>query len=172
MLFRMMQYLREALTVFERLRNILEEGQARFRVIEHPAEGNSHKVAEIRGTEVGQGAKAMLCKVADAPGRFVLAVLPGDERVDFAKVAAAVGARKVKLADAADAEAATGCVIGSIPPFSFDPSIRLVVDPQLLARYREVAFNAGRLDASIVLDGDDYRRLAQPLLADIRKESA
>ncbi|OQS09459.1 hypothetical protein B0T37_14380 [Chromobacterium violaceum] len=158
--------------MFERLRKMLEAGDARFRVIEHPAEGNSHKVAEIRGTEVGQGAKAMLCKVADAPGQFVLAVLPGDERVDFAKVAAAVGARKVKLADAADAEAATSCVIGAIPPFSFDPSIRLVADPQLLARYREIAFNAGRLDASIVLDGDDYRRLARPLLADIRKESA
>ncbi|WP_407923599.1 YbaK/EbsC family protein [Chromobacterium paludis] len=120
----------------------------------------------------GQGAKAMLCRVADEAGLFVLAVLPGDERVDFAKVAAAVGARKVGLADAADAEAATGCVIGSIPPFSFHPSIRLVVDPQLLARYGEIAFNAGRLDAPMVLYSEDYRRLARPLLADIRKEQA
>ncbi|POA98561.1 hypothetical protein C2134_11180 [Chromobacterium sinusclupearum] len=158
--------------MFERLRQMLEDGAACFRVIEHPAEGNSRMVAEIRDTEVGQGAKAMLCRVADAPGQFVLAVLPGDERVDFSKVAAAVGARKVKLADAADAEAATGCVIGSIPPFSFDPAIRLVVDPQLLARYGEIAFNAGRLDASMVLDCDDYLRLAKPLLADIRKEPA
>ncbi|AUH52270.1 hypothetical protein CXB49_16345 [Chromobacterium sp. ATCC 53434] len=157
--------------MFERLRQWLEAGGARFRVVEHPAEGGSHAVAALRGTEIGQGAKAMLCRVVDAPGHYVLAVLPGDERVDFAKVAAAVGARKVKLADAADAEAVTGCVIGSIPPFSFDPAIRLVADPQLLARYREIAFNAGRLDASIVLDGDDYRRLAQPLLADIRKEA-
>ncbi|OHX15015.1 YbaK/prolyl-tRNA synthetase associated domain-containing protein [Chromobacterium sphagni] len=153
--------------MFERLQRLLAEGGARYRVIAHPAEGNSHKVAEIRGTEVGQGAKAMLCRVRDAPGQFVLAVLPGDERVDFNKVAAAVGARKVKLADAADAEQATGCAIGSIPPFSFDPAIRLVVDRQLLARYGEIAFNAGRLDASIVLNGDDYRRLAQPMLADI-----
>nr|WP_196782574.1 YbaK/EbsC family protein [Chromobacterium paludis] len=114
----------------------------------------------------------MLCRVADEAGLFVLAVLPGDERVDFAKVAAAVGARKVGLADAADAEAATGCVIGSIPPFSFHPSIRLVVDPQLLARYGEIAFNAGRLDAPMVLYSEDYRRLARPLLADIRKEQA
>ncbi|KUM02645.1 YbaK/prolyl-tRNA synthetase associated domain-containing protein [Chromobacterium subtsugae] len=158
--------------MFERLRQLLTAGGARYRVIEHPAEGNSRKVADVRGTEAGQGAKAMLCKVADQTGQFVLAVLPGDERVDFAKVAAAIGARKVKLADAAEVEAATGCVIGSIPPFSFSPVIRLVVDPQLLARYSEIAFNAGRLDASIVLNGDDYRRLAQPLLADIRKESA
>ncbi len=158
--------------MFECLRKMLEAENAFFRVIEHPAEGNSHKVAEIRGTEVGQGAKAMLCRLADEAGQFVLAVLPGDERVDFAKVAVAVGARKVKLAGAADAEAATGCVIGAIPPFSFDPAIRLVVDPQLLARYREIAFNAGRLDASMVLDSGDYLRLAKPLLADIRKEPA
>lgn len=158
--------------MFQRLHRMLADGDARFRVMEHAAEGNSHKVAEIRGTEVGQGAKAMLCRLADEAGQFVLAVLPGDERVDFAKVAAAVGARKVRLADAVDAEAATGCVIGAIPPFSFDPAIRLVVDPQLLARYREIAFNAGRLDASMVLDSDDYLRLAKPLLADIRKEPA
>ena len=42
-----------------------------------------------------------------------------------------------------------------------------MVDPQLLARHKEIAFNAGRLDTSIVLNADDYERIAVPLLADI-----
>ena len=42
-----------------------------------------------------------------------------------------------------------------------------MVDPQLLARHKEIAFNAGRLDTSIVLNADDYERIATPLLADI-----
>jgi len=31
-------------------------------------------------------------------------------------------------------------------------------------RFGEIAFNAGRLDRSIVLDSTDYMRIARPLL--------
>ncbi|KAB0685746.1 YbaK/prolyl-tRNA synthetase associated domain-containing protein, partial [Burkholderia territorii] len=34
---------------------------ARFRVLDHPAEGKSDVIAAIRGTRPEQGAKAMLC---------------------------------------------------------------------------------------------------------------
>ena len=49
--------------VFQRLVSLLDSHQARYRVIFHPAEGQSARVAEIRGTEPGQGAKAMLCSL-------------------------------------------------------------------------------------------------------------
>jgi len=156
--------------VFNRLESLLLAEKARFRVIRHPAEGNSERVASIRGTQVSQGAKAMLCRPRDRAGTLVLAVLPGDRKVDFRKVAQAVGSKKVSLASPDEAAAATGCVIGAIPPFSFTPDIRLVVDPQLLARHEEIAFNAGRLDTSIVLNSADYARIAAPLLADISAE--
>jgi Ala-tRNA(Pro) deacylase len=48
--------------------------------------------------------------------------------------------------------------------FSFNPQVRLVVDPALVERFAEIAFNAGRLDRSIVLDSADYVRVARPLL--------
>ncbi len=157
--------------MFDRLESLLKEENARFRVIRHPAEGNSERVAAIRGTQVSQGAKAMLCQARDQAGTLVLAVLPGDRKVDFRKVAQAVGSKKVSLASPDEASAATGCVIGAIPPFSFTTDIRLVVDPQLLARHAEIAFNAGRLDTSIVLNAADYARIAAPLLADISANS-
>ena len=157
--------------VFDRLESLLRDENARFRVIRHPAEGNSERVAAIRGTQVGQGAKAMLCRAKDQQGALILAVLPGDRKVDFRKVAQAVGSKKVSLASPDEATATTGCVIGAIPPFSFTPEIRLVVDPQLLARHDEIAFNAGRLDTSIVLNAADYARIAAPLLADISADS-
>jgi len=50
---------------FEALVSLLEADAARFRVIEHPAEGRSELVAQIRGTAPGQGAKAMLCRSKD-----------------------------------------------------------------------------------------------------------
>ena len=153
--------------MFERIDILLRESGARYRVIRHPAEGSSERVAQVRGTQVSQGAKAMLCRVKELPGQLVLAILPGDRKVDFRKVAQAVGGKKASFASPEEATTRTGCAIGAIPPFSFSPDIRLVVDPQLLARHKEIAFNAGRLDTSIVLNADDYERIAVPLLADI-----
>lgn len=50
--------------VLERLTTLFTEGGAHFRVIHHPAAGqSSQSVAEIRGTELGQSAKALCCTV-------------------------------------------------------------------------------------------------------------
>ena len=157
--------------LFEKLDELLRESNARYRVIRHCAEGTSEKVAEIRGTLPSQGAKAMLCRIKDKSDFLVLAVLPGDQKVDFKKIAQAVGGKKASFASQEEAIEKTGCAIGAIPPFSFSSKIRLVVDPQLLSRHEEIAFNAGRLDTSIVLNSADYQRIATPLLASISAEN-
>jgi Ala-tRNA(Pro) deacylase len=152
------------ISMFEQLTALLQRENAQFRVIDHPAEGKSNLVARIRGTSPGQGAKAMLCKSRDAAGTLVLAVLPGDRKLDFKKVAQAVGIKRATLATAEEAMQETGCQIGAIPPFSFSPSIKLVVDPELVNSYDEIAFNAGSLDRSIVLNSRDFVRITQPIL--------
>ena len=48
---------------FEKLIALLEAQHARYRVVEHPTAGKSEEVAKIRGTALGQGAKALVCKV-------------------------------------------------------------------------------------------------------------
>ena len=153
--------------MFEQLTALLEGKRAGFRVISHPAEGKSDLVAQLRGTAPGQGAKAMLCKIKEAPDVLILAVLPGDRKLDFKKVAQAFGFKQATFAAPEEAMRETGCVIGAIPPFSFSPRIKLVVDPELVETYDEIAFNAGRLDRSIVLNAEDYVRIAAPLLQPI-----
>ena len=151
--------------MFDKLNELLLREKARFRVINHPAEGSSQKVAALRGTLPGQGAKAMLCQVKSLPDCFVLAVLSGNRKVDFKRVARAVGGNKASLVSPDQAAQLTGCVMGAVPPFSLWSNVRLVVDPKLLDEHDEIAFNAGRLDTSMVLNSQDYRRIAAPLLA-------
>ena len=160
-----------ATPVFLKLVELLDAKGARYRVIEHPAAGKSDEVARIRGTEVGQGAKAMACKlqVPNAPATYVLAVLAADRQLDLAALAAHGQARRASLMSPKEIGELTGCVLGAIPPFSFHAALQLVADPELFARYSEIAFNAGRLDASIVLAADDYLRIARPRMADIRQ---
>ncbi|MBR8000710.1 YbaK/prolyl-tRNA synthetase associated domain-containing protein [Burkholderia vietnamiensis] len=155
--------------VFNGLCELLTSNGARFRVLEHPAEGKSDVIAAIRGTRPEQGAKAMLCTFKDGGDATALAVIPGHLKIDFRKVADALGRRKATLAPPERAAAVTGCVMGSVPPFVFDASVTLVVDPALVERNDAIAFNAGRLDRSIVLDASDYVRIARPLLADITR---
>lgn len=50
------------------------------------------------------------------------------------------------------------------PPFSFHPALKLVADPLLFERFDELAFNAGTLERSIILNTQDYQRIAQPEL--------
>jgi Ala-tRNA(Pro) deacylase len=148
---------------FERLVDLFRNGNASFRVIEHPAEGRSDTVAAIRGTRVGQGAKAIVCAIPlGTETRYVVAVVPGDRKVDVKAVARLFGGKKGSFAAPAVAQMVTGCAIGAIPPVSFDDSLALVVDGDFLDREEEIAFNAGRLDRSIVIRAADFRRIVEP----------
>lgn len=159
-------------TVNEQLVAMLGAAQAKFRIVDHPNAGKSEEVAKIRGTENRQGAKAMVCSVKhfDGNGSLVLAILPGHKRLDFSLLASAIGAKKATIADRDIAMSVTGCEIGAIPPFSFNPVLRLVVDPSLLQENEEIAFNAGRLDQSVIMSATDYQRIAQPEQHPISKD--
>jgi len=148
------------MTTHDKLIALLDQHQARYRLMAHEATGKCEAVAALRGTALGQGAKALVCHVkGNGVKQHVLAVLPADQQADLARVAQAVGGRRASLASPAEVDMLTGCVFGAIPPFSFHPDLRLVVDPLLFARFDEIAFNAGRLDLSMVLHTEDYRRL-------------
>jgi len=157
-----------AADVFDRLVTLLREAKATFRIIEHEAEGRSEKISVIRGNRPEQAAKAMVLDVRGGGGgrRHVLAILPGNRKLDFVAVAALFEARKCGFASPESAEALTGCVMGSVPPFSLNPDLSVVVDADLLAN-QTLFFNAGRLDRSMELDTRDWIAVARPRIARI-----
>lgn len=151
---------------------LLEQHQARYRVVEHQAVGKCEAVSEIRGTALGQGAKALVCKVkGNSVNQHVLAILAADQQADLSRLAQHIGGSKASLASPAEVDTLTACVFGAIPPFSFHPDLRLIADPLLFDRYPEIAFNAGQLDKSIILNTRDYLRIARPELVAFRRES-
>ena len=153
---------------FERLVAALDAGSARYRVIEHEPAGQSDRVAAIRGTKPSQGAKAIVCRVPVGDReQLVLAIVAGDRKLDMKAVAAIVGGKKASFAAPALAEEITGCTIGAIPPVAFDDRLTVVADQTLLDTEDEIAFNAGRLDRSIVLSSADYRRIFSPRIGRI-----
>ncbi|HAS1784753.1 YbaK/prolyl-tRNA synthetase associated domain-containing protein [Enterobacter pasteurii] len=158
------------MTTHQQLISLLTEQGARFRVIEHEAVGKCEAVSEIRGTALGQGAKALVCKVkGNGVKKHVLAILAADLQADLSRLASHFGGLKASLASPAEVDALTGCVFGAIPPFSFHPELTLVADPLLFERFDEIAFNAGLLEKSVVMDTRDYLRIARPERVTFRK---
>ncbi|EPY98680.1 YbaK/EbsC family protein [Mannheimia haemolytica] len=139
-------------------------------MVEHPSAGKSEEVAKIRGTEIGQGAKALVCKVkGNGVKQAVLAILPADYQADLTKIAEHLGGLRASLASPAEVAELTDCVFGAIPPFSFHPDLLLVAEPSLFERYAELAFNAGTLERSIILNTEDYQKIVNPVLVQFAK---
>ncbi|WP_333011891.1 YbaK/prolyl-tRNA synthetase associated domain-containing protein [Kluyvera sichuanensis] len=161
-----------AANIHQQLLNLLDHHQARYQVMAHEAVGKCEAVSEIRGTALGQGAKALVCKVkGNGVSQHVLAILAADQQADLAQLAQHIGGLKASLASPAEVDALTACVFGAIPPFSFHPSLRLIADPLLFDRFEEIAFNAGSLEKSVILNTEDYLRIAQPELVAFRRHS-
>ncbi|QLD32768.1 YbaK/prolyl-tRNA synthetase associated domain-containing protein [Mannheimia varigena] len=156
---------------FQQLTALLDSHQARYRIVEHSSAGKSEEVAKIRGTELGQGAKALVCKVkGNGIKQAVLAILPADYQADLSKIAEHLGGLRASLASPAEVAELTDCVFGAIPPFSFHSDLLLVAEPSLFERYDELAFNAGTLERSIILNTEDYQRIVNPTLVNFAKD--
>ena len=149
--------------IHEQLRALLDNEGAVYRVIEHEPEGRTEVIAKIRGNRIGQSVKSMTLQVrlTRRENIYCLANVPGDCRVDFDGVKNHFNADSVAFAAREKAEALTGCVIGAIPPFSFNDQLPALVDPLVLEN-EEIVFNAGRLDRSIMMRLEDYIRIARP----------
>jgi Ala-tRNA(Pro) deacylase len=154
--------------IHEHLRGLLDSEGAIYRVIEHEPEGRTEVIAKIRGNRIQQSIKSMVLQVrlTRRENIYCLANVPGDCRVDFDGVKNYFKADSVAFAKREKAQELTGCVIGAIPPFSFNEQLQLLADP-LIQQNEEVVFNAGRLDRSIMMKLDDYIRIARPQLVSI-----
>ena len=136
----------------QQLISLLTQQGARFRVMEHEAVGKCEAVSEIRGTDLGQGAKALVCKVKGNGVKTRSGDPAADQQADLSQLASHFGGSKASLASPAEVDHLTACVFGAIPPFSFHPDLTLVADPLLFERFDEIAFNAGLLEKSVIMD--------------------
>ena len=153
---------------YSRLIALLDEHHAHYRLIEHEPEGRTELVSAMRGNELSQAAKCivLMVKIGKKVTRYMLAVVPGDAKVDLQAVKALLNGTYVAFASADIAERLAGSVAGTILPFSFHPELELLVDPSLLEN-DELYFNAARLDRSLVLKTSDYVAISQPRLGSI-----
>ncbi|WP_406303535.1 YbaK/prolyl-tRNA synthetase associated domain-containing protein [Streptomyces sp. NBC_00885] len=150
-------------STYERLISLLDNTATAYKLIDHEPEGTTESVSALRGHPVSEAAKCLILivKIDRRVTRYVLAVVPGHRRVDLNAIRTLFAARYAGFCDAATAERLAHAVPGTVLPFSFDPELELVADPDVIARPC-LYFNAARLDRSLAISGADYARLAEP----------
>ncbi|MGE3858170.1 MAG: Cys-tRNA(Pro) deacylase [Dehalococcoidia bacterium] len=107
--------------------------------------------------------------VAKLDGKtLAVGIVPVAARLDLKALAAALGARKAEMAPPAEAERATGYVLGGISPLGQKRPLPSVLDESAVL-YDTIHVSAGRRGAEIALAPDDLVRLTGARVAEIAR---
>lgn len=141
------------------------------------AHGIAFDVLEYEFTEIGAENTAeavgrpleMVCKtliVQTDDKRTFAAIVPGDQRFDTRKMAAAVGAKRADLAEREEAERITGYQIGGISPFAMRRRLPTLIEESALALDR-IIVNGGRRGVLVEMPTEMLIRLLDATPTDI-----
>jgi prolyl-tRNA editing enzyme YbaK/EbsC (Cys-tRNA(Pro) deacylase) len=127
------------------------------------------------GTKTARdAATAIGCDVAEivkslvfvADDEAVLALVPGDRRLDTGRLAVTAAANRVRRAGLDEARDATGFAAGGTPPFGHPRQIRTFAD-RSLRRFERLWAAAGTPTTVFPISLDDLDRVAAPVWADL-----
>jgi Ala-tRNA(Pro) deacylase len=95
---------------YTRLIALLDEHGAQYRLIDHAPEGRTEIVSPMRGNALSQAAKCivLMVKIGKKITKYVLAVVPGDTRVDLNAVKTLMKGTYVSFASPGIAERLAG----------------------------------------------------------------
>jgi prolyl-tRNA editing enzyme YbaK/EbsC (Cys-tRNA(Pro) deacylase) len=147
--------------------SFLREAGAEAR-IEEFSEGTptAADAAAAAGCALDQIVKSLVLLCGDRP---VVALIPGDRRVDPVKVARAAGADSARIASAAEVERATGFPPGAVAPFPLS-EVETVLMERALLRHTIVWAGAGSSRHMVGLAPIELGRLARARPLDVVSE--
>ncbi len=147
--------------MFGKIKNWLHSESIDFKEVHHEITRTSEESAEARGESVSIGGKAIVLKVGDT---FKIFVLSAARKLDSSAIKSRFNTRKTRFASRDELLELTGLEPGSVPPFG-KPLIdlELYVDTSIIDNER-IAFNAGSLTDSIIMNTRDYLELSKPVI--------
>lgn len=129
------------------------------------AESYGLEAASALGVEPARVFKTLLVET----GRGLsVGIVPVDRQLDLKAVAAALGVKKVALADPRDAERSTGYVVGGISPLGQKKALPTVLDRSASA-FETILVSGGRRGFDLELSPGDLARLTGAVVAAIAR---
>jgi Cys-tRNA(Pro)/Cys-tRNA(Cys) deacylase len=110
----------------------LKAANLEFRVVRTQPAGSAEESAELQGIELPALLRTIVVRRGEDDYVFVL--VPGGRRLDWPKLRAHLGVRRMSLPDADEAKAATGYERGAITPFGARRAWPVILDADALER--------------------------------------
>jgi len=147
-----------------KINEYLKDSGVYFSMHEHPPAYTAQEVASEEHVSGNMLAKPVVIRADD---RYVMCVLPASYKVDMRKIAKALKAKSVRLADEAEmAKLFPDVEVGSEPPFGKLYDLITMVDEHL-SEDEEIVFQAGSHRHTIRMNYNDYANLAEPKVMDL-----
>jgi Cys-tRNA(Pro)/Cys-tRNA(Cys) deacylase len=124
------------------------------------------EAAEALGVPPQRVLKTLVVKTEK--GTLAVGVVPVDRLLDLKALARALGAKRLEMAPAQEAERATGYVVGGISPLGQKKRLPMVVDDSALA-FPTVLISAGRRGLDLELAPNNLLKLTQARAAAISR---
>lgn len=142
-----------------KLKQFLDSHNVKYVSIKHSPAFTAQEVAQSTHIPGQIMAKTVIVKI---DGKYAMAVLPAKYLIDMDLLREVTGAEYVELASEKEFKNMfPDCEIGAMPPFGniYDMPVYAAA---VLARDKEIAFNAGTHIEIIKMDYKDFEALVQP----------
>ncbi|HXU83250.1 MAG TPA: YbaK/EbsC family protein [Polyangia bacterium] len=142
----------------------MEQAGVKVVVRPHPRVVAAQRLAASVHVSGYRVAKVVL---VEADGERMMAVLPAAEIVDPARLAAALGAERVRILHESEfLDLFTECEPGAEPPFGALYGLPVVMDRRLAHSSDPLVFRAGSHEEALEMKPEDFVRMEHPRLAD------
>jgi Cys-tRNA(Pro)/Cys-tRNA(Cys) deacylase len=135
-----------------------------FEVVRTERPTSAEESARLQGIALTQLLRSIV--VRRGADDYVFVLVPGGRQIDWRKLRAHLGARRLSLPDEAEAKDATGYERGAITPFGARRAWPVVADDHVRVLDR-VAIGAGARGVNLHLDVEDLLRATRADVADV-----
>ena len=136
-----------------------------YRVVRTQRAHSAEESAELQGIELGALLRTIVVRRGEDDYVFVL--VPGGRRIDWAKLRAHLGVRRISLPDQDEALAATGYERGAITPFGSSHAWPVIADATVGVGGDPVAIGGGAHGVNLHVATTDLVRATGATVADV-----
>ena len=147
------------------IRAVADTGVAHDVVRTRPA-SSAEESAELQGIALGQLVRTIVIRRGE--GDYVFVLVPGGRQIDWPKLRAHLGVKRLSLPDAEEARAATGYERGAITPFGSTTAWPVLADASVRELDR-VAIGGGIRGVNLHLDPSDMIAALGAEVADLTR---